>query len=721
LLLEILYLSVVVVTGFQAYILLRRAGPLQRPYAGMLVVDGILCLFGFLSRRGFIPAEADLLGVIGLGAFICLVMLPPLLRDLSRRAVAGERFRLALRLLDVRELLQPGLGARQERELVAAIADVRAGNVDRALSALRARRDRVDDPVRRTALDDRITLTLLYARRWGEAVAQYERSRPPAGTPIPTPIQLLVEVVRAYGELGDLEKAASLLALLEGSSAAKEPTLVFLVARARMVFLAFAGQSQPVATLLAPASPLALLPPSARLYWLGTAQLLAGEREDARRSLTEALRAAGRDPRARQAAEERLILVDDPTLILPRELSPEVTGLAARVAQLSLDTPAAPPRLDGVGARAVPVTLAFIAANALVFAVVSLLLGSTEDPIPLVRAGANLKQAVRAGEWWRLHASTFLHVGFLHLAVNMLGLWSLGKLVEQIFGSLRFFVLYALTGLAGAVASLIFGGDGISAGASGAVFGVLGAAILELARAGKGSGQSDRWRRALLGNLMFIAIAQLAIGALYPMIDQAAHVGGLVAGGVLAFFLSPRRAPGRLKAMRYVAWLLAAASLASFGWSAVAAKRTTFVETVDRIGWSRRVLGDVSVDLPVLWKTEGDAADDPTSMLSLDVQARQTGRALIARELEDDEKELRARFSDAGPVSASIPLAGWEVHELRFTWSEEDIHTPLRRVIYVREEGERAILVTFMIPDDQLVLRRPLVERIVGSATLSAR
>src|SRR5687768_14885091 len=146
-LIELLYLSIVLVTWFQAQMLLRKGGPAQRTYALMLVGDGIAALAAFIaSRQEEPPTWTGIVGAASIFGFVGLVMLPRTLAAFARRAINAGRLRLGMRLLELRELLQPGLGARQERDSVAAILDVREGRVDKALEALRAQRQAIDNP-----------------------------------------------------------------------------------------------------------------------------------------------------------------------------------------------------------------------------------------------------------------------------------------------------------------------------------------------------------------------------------------------------------------------------------------------------------------------------------------------------------------------------------------------------------------------------------------------
>ena len=91
--------------------------------------------------------------------------------------------------------------------------------------------------------------------------------------------------------------------------------------------------------------------------------------------------------------------------------------------------------------------------------------------------GANFGPKTMDGQWWRLFTSMFLHFGIIHIGFNMWVLWNVGRLVERLVGNFGFALLYVVSGLLGSVASLAWNPTTISAGASGAVFGVVGALI----------------------------------------------------------------------------------------------------------------------------------------------------------------------------------------------------------------------------------------------------
>ncbi|MET0523134.1 MAG: rhomboid family intramembrane serine protease [Jiangellaceae bacterium] len=130
---------------------------------------------------------------------------------------------------------------------------------------------------------------------------------------------------------------------------------------------------------------------------------------------------------------------------------------------------------------------------------------------------------VADGEWYRLLTAAFVHEQLWHLALNMYALWILGRMLEPVLGRWRFVTLYLLSGLGGAAASLLAPGV-ISYGASGAVFGLMGALFVVLRRFG----------RDVTAVLVILAI-NVVFGFVVPGIDWRAHFGGLITGAVLAF------------------------------------------------------------------------------------------------------------------------------------------------------------------------------------------
>ena len=180
-----------------------------------------------------------------------------------------------------------------------------------------------------------------------------------------------------------------------------------------------------------------------------------------------------------------------------------------------------------------PVTVALVGINVAVFAAMLMHgagLWHSSSGVALAW-GASFGPATEDGEWWRLGTAMFLHFGLVHLAINMWALWDAGRLVERLYGSIRFAVIYFASGLTGNLLSLIVQGDrAVSGGASGAIFGVYGALLVCLYyERRKVHPVEFRW---LFGGAAAFAIATLGLGLIIPGIDNSAHVGGLISGAL---------------------------------------------------------------------------------------------------------------------------------------------------------------------------------------------
>ncbi len=147
------------------------------------------------------------------------------------------------------------------------------------------------------------------------------------------------------------------------------------------------------------------------------------------------------------------------------------------------------------------------------------------------------KQAVAAGEYWRLWTVTLLHGNEIHLLFNMYALYLSGRIVERWYGSPIMLVFYLVCAAAGSIGSFVHGGPGPSVGASGAVFGLFGL----LLSAGRIHHPVDKQSRALVSQLGMLIAINLLFGFAVPGIDNAAHLGGLAAGLWLGALIPPTR------------------------------------------------------------------------------------------------------------------------------------------------------------------------------------
>jgi len=216
--------------------------------------------------------------------------------------------------------------------------------------------------------------------------------------------------------------------------------------------------------------------------------------------------------------------------------------------------------------RLPPVTLVILALLAAIF-VAEVRTGALDSRASIIAIGALARERVVAGEYWRLLTAPWLHGGAGHLVGNGIALYILGLVCEAAFRRAQFVVLYVLSGLAGSIVSVLMA-EGPSVGASGAIFGLQGAAIVLLRR------ERDRLlvRDRRVGFVLLIwAIYAIAGGLTRPFIDNGAHIGGALGGVLVAIRLHPvvlsPLPPERAVAVRRWLWLVVALLVyAVVGW-----------------------------------------------------------------------------------------------------------------------------------------------------------
>jgi membrane associated rhomboid family serine protease len=201
-------------------------------------------------------------------------------------------------------------------------------------------------------------------------------------------------------------------------------------------------------------------------------------------------------------------------------LCPDDAGERSRVVR---------PRLYG-GAQPVA-TIALIAINVVVF----LLERGGDSSTYVFRQGALTGVGVADGQWWRVVTAAFLHANILHILFNMYALWLLGKPLERYIGTPRFLAIYAVSGVSGSAGALLLTNAYVpTVGASGAIFGLMGALLL-----------LERRGMPLVGSLVPVLLINLFLSFSIAGISIGGHIGGLI-GGVLAALALERFGRGHL-------------------------------------------------------------------------------------------------------------------------------------------------------------------------------
>lgn len=203
------------------------------------------------------------------------------------------------------------------------------------------------------------------------------------------------------------------------------------------------------------------------------------------------------------------------------------------------------------------VTYALIAISVGVF-LLELLMGGQINGTGnwLYQHGVLFGPLVADGEWWRLVTSMFLHYGLIHVGLNMLVLWFIGPALEDYFGHWRYALLYVVSGLAGSAGALIVSPNALTVGASGAIWGLMGAAVVLEARRIYVFG----------GQAMGLVVFNLIFTLLIPGVSLGGHIGGGIGGAVAALVFSSLRRNPRLATLS-----VAAVGVASFAIGILAA------------------------------------------------------------------------------------------------------------------------------------------------------
>ena len=235
------------------------------------------------------------------------------------------------------------------------------------------------------------------------------------------------------------------------------------------------------------------------------------------------------------------------------------------------------PQLSTSTHRILNATNVLLGLNCLVFIVMtakgaSPIMPSTDH---LLRWGANYGPYTLGGQYWRVVTCAFLHIGIIHLALNMWVFWSLGRMLEKLIGAFMLAGVYVLTGVGASLLSLSWDATRVSAGASGAIFGIVGV-LISLFYFAKLDIPAERMSK-LRGYVTRLALYNLFYGLLRH-IDNMAHLGGLVTGLVIGFFLARSIATQPRELFRQVRVLVLAGCALSLIFVPVARAKSYVVE-----------------------------------------------------------------------------------------------------------------------------------------------
>jgi len=307
-------------------------------------------------------------------------------------------------------------------------------------------------------------------------------------------------------------------------------------------------------------------------------------------------------------------------------------------------------RLSFGGMLQFPATTFLIAINTAVF--LGMILGSGEimgfSPQTTLQWGSNFGPFTLSGEYWRLVTASFIHANFIHFAMNMWCLWSLGQLSERLFGSSVTLAIYVLTGVGGAMLSIGLHPMRSEVGASAAVFGIAGA-ILSGIKFGKVPLASIH-KRQIFSSLIFFVIFNLSFGML-PGIDNMAHLGGLVSGFLFGVPLATAAASGK-KVMEWGTIVLATLVLLGIGSRVVQTHEHASQLWVGKYKiYKRNYAGAISV----LHRAVASNTNDPESYAALGIAYEKNGQLDMAKMEFERGQQLTPDFENVkGRIQAEL-------------------------------------------------------------------
>lgn len=187
------------------------------------------------------------------------------------------------------------------------------------------------------------------------------------------------------------------------------------------------------------------------------------------------------------------------------------------------------------------VTMIIIAINVVLYIITAIMSKNILDinAYVLLYMGGNYGALVSHGQVWRLLTCAFLHGGLIHILCNMYALYAIGPQVEILFGRVKYIIIYFFSTIGGSLLSFTCSPNNLSIGASGAIFGLFGAMVVFVLK------YKDRIPKKVLNNLFGVIILNLLIGFNLQGIDNFGHIGGLLAGALVAFLILTKEARDR--------------------------------------------------------------------------------------------------------------------------------------------------------------------------------
>ncbi|HXI84508.1 MAG TPA: rhomboid family intramembrane serine protease [Verrucomicrobiae bacterium] len=460
-------------------------------------------------------------GYVAGSLWILFILVPSLAGRSATHAGLRQDYQRAERFANFARWLHPTDGWRQQPDLFRALRMAQEGAFPEAVNLL-ARHQSNASPLGRVATAQRCRIQ----GHWEELV-EWARTLPPATRS--RDVSLMPLHLRALGETRDLDGLVE--AYKQAEQSLEKLGNPMIRALCRLPVLAFCGRREHVERILN--GELAHLHPNARTFWLGTTDMAAGEENRGRTLLANI--SSSSDALIRQSIELRL---SGGVVLAEQALSEQSRQAVARV-ENELDHEARYETRRNFGSWRPYATHTLLALNLAAFAF-EISLGDTTRADTLLRAGAAYPDAVLRGDWWRVFTACFLHFGLIHLLMNMLALYILGRFVEYSLGLVRYLATYLVAGVGSALTFVLLVWIGwlptaIEAGASGCIMGLVGATGAILVRGWRTERAPIAFKR--LKTIGLIVVSQAVFDLLTPQVSFTVHTSGVVIGFLTAFVL----------------------------------------------------------------------------------------------------------------------------------------------------------------------------------------
>ncbi|MCL1471158.1 rhomboid family intramembrane serine protease [Argonema antarcticum] len=483
----------------------------------------IVTLFILAVTGGIFYLNPNVAGLIGGSLWIILILLPLNGMKKASQLISVGRYGEASKLMKRLRWLHPADGWLEQPELLRALEMGQRGNMADAMKIL--------NRYQTNATPIGLSATVLLYRmgsRWEELLLWIRNNLPEKV--LFKDSTVVSYYLRALGETGDLNGLLHEFDRFESFlEKAGDGAGVNTV---RMFILAFCGQPEHLQKLLS--GPLAaIFTQNISEFWLGTAEMAAGNQNVGRDRLL-ALSDRG-DIGLDNAIALRL---SQPPIAPEQVLTESSRKILARVAN-ELKQEGQYGRSVILSGNKFYATYALLLINFLVFAL-EIRSGGSENLNNLYNLGALSPKAVWAGEWWRLLSATFLHFGFLHLAMNMMALYALGSFVEASLGIWRYMISYLISGMGSmltiaVLSRLVDVQDQLVVGASGAIMGLIGVMAAIMLRGWR----KDKSRVAAKGlrSILLIIGLQVIFDLVTPQVSMLGHNSGLIIGFLIGNLL----------------------------------------------------------------------------------------------------------------------------------------------------------------------------------------